>query len=565
MQGLESGRHGLPDVSSGSIELHYLMFVPNPSQEGPMSHAMREHWKHRRRKEDKKIERSRAGPLLRPVEPQDNNNGCDRQMDNHRENAPNATARPKELQIMFVPNFSNQGVRSHAMRAHWKHRRRKGQKKIERPEPRPLLPHMILQDRDNGHDTETDDRQGKVPGAVEAAQPCPYSVPENQEVDLGTHAQCLIQNDTLGQNPGNSWDIGWNLDPFHLFPVHLTSSQKRIFHHWLNVHTILRLGDWPIADCINDVWIPLVFSNVSAFNTLLACSAAHLSSLNEAIQPTEALMFKAQAMRIINLWLGDPVQALEDKTFLAVSKIITFERRWGSEYEWNIHHDGLQKMLFLRGGLSTFDGNKPLKHFLSLILLLARPSWFGCTNFLPRVIVHPIWPILESSGWEIADVNTPRDLWLYTLTQEISTLSVLEGCDSYTALPAVVLLLRRSAQEDSQLSTNFVYISCLIVLIIIICDVKVAKEGYRATQPLDGDFDDLLPLDRFLESERHTWYDSIAGLHAVFFGSSRDISIFLQRSYWVETEDIFGGHWNANARIGFVGLLLSNLNRVMGL
>ena len=39
----------------------------------------------------------------------------------------------------------------------------------------------------------------------------------------------------------------------------------------------------------------------------------------------EALQYKAQAVKILNQWLNDPVQSLSNDAFAAVVRLLTFE------------------------------------------------------------------------------------------------------------------------------------------------------------------------------------------------------------------------------------------------
>lgn len=89
--------------------------------------------------------------------------------------------------------------------------------------------------------------------------------------------------------------------------------------------------DIPSFNPMKDVWFPLDLSNASSFNAIMAHSAAHLSHLYAGTSPgrgtnsSDALKFKAEAVRILHEWLSDPEKALSYDAFAAVIRLLTFE------------------------------------------------------------------------------------------------------------------------------------------------------------------------------------------------------------------------------------------------
>lgn len=88
-----------------------------------------------------------------------------------------------------------------------------------------------------------------------------------------------------------------------------------------------------IFNPMRDVWFPLDLSNAASFNAIMAHSAAHLAHYYGGTNPTsgtnsaEALKFKADAVGILNHWLNDPRKTLDNDTFAAAVRILTFEVR----------------------------------------------------------------------------------------------------------------------------------------------------------------------------------------------------------------------------------------------
>ncbi|CAM1509733.1 Fc.00g000680.m01.CDS01 [Cosmosporella sp. VM-42] len=73
----------------------------------------------------------------------------------------------------------------------------------------------------------------------------------------------------------------------------------------------------------------------------MAHSAAHLARMRGFTQSREALKVKVEAVRIIKHWMNDPELALGDDVLAALLRLLTYERYWGTEAEWRIHHNGL--------------------------------------------------------------------------------------------------------------------------------------------------------------------------------------------------------------------------------
>lgn len=76
---------------------------------------------------------------------------------------------------------------------------------------------------------------------------------------------------------------------------------------------------------MRDVWLPLDLSNAASFNAIMAHSAAHLARMQGFRASAEALKFKAEAMRIVSVWMKDKDLALSDEVFAAVLRLLTYE------------------------------------------------------------------------------------------------------------------------------------------------------------------------------------------------------------------------------------------------
>ncbi|KAK9364981.1 hypothetical protein V1509DRAFT_612987 [Lipomyces kononenkoae] len=117
------------------------------------------------------------------------------------------------------------------------------------------------------------------------------------------------------------------VDPFDTCPVKLTSQHQKLLHHWLSIHATMMLEEVSIGSFnpMRDISFPLDLSNASSFNTLMAHSAAHLAHSQGATDSPDALTYKAEALRILNIWFNDPLNSLSDDAFAAVVRLLTFE------------------------------------------------------------------------------------------------------------------------------------------------------------------------------------------------------------------------------------------------
>ena len=89
----------------------------------------------------------------------------------------------------------------------------------------------------------------------------------------------------------------------------------------------MMFSDGPVSafNPMRDVWFPLDLSNAASFNAIMAHAAAHLARMQGRRFSMEALKFKAEAMRILGLWMSDERLALSDDVLAAVLRLLTYE------------------------------------------------------------------------------------------------------------------------------------------------------------------------------------------------------------------------------------------------
>ncbi|KAJ0156648.1 Heterokaryon incompatibility protein 6, OR allele [Fusarium oxysporum f. sp. albedinis] len=273
-----------------------------------------------------------------------------------------------QKEFAFVQNESNKReLRSHAMREHWKNRRQtinEEKQKRQKRTQHTLLPTPKTQSTMSDENSESSSSVLNTNASSDTAL-----IPNNErQSDLeGIPYQILSGvNLALGSS---------RLDPFDQLPMKLSVIHHKLLHHWFSAHAAMTFGPSPDGafSPMRDVWLPLDLSNPASFNALMALSAAHLSRMQGFSQSEVALEFKSEAVRIVQLWMQDPERAVSDNVLAAILRLLTFERYWGTEAEWIIHHKGLMNLLEARGGIAALSSNWRLE----LTTFLTAHSYFG--------------------------------------------------------------------------------------------------------------------------------------------------------------------------------------------
>jgi hypothetical protein len=82
---------------------------------------------------------------------------------------------------------------------------------------------------------------------------------------------------------------------------------------------------------VRGVWFPLDISNASSFNLLMAHSASQMAYVHTKASPwrmkyyIDALTYKTEAIKLLNVWMSDSQMAICDNAFAAVLRLLTFE------------------------------------------------------------------------------------------------------------------------------------------------------------------------------------------------------------------------------------------------
>ncbi|KOC09041.1 hypothetical protein COH20_004729 [Aspergillus flavus] len=421
-------------------------------------------------------------------------------------------------QFEFVLEKDQPGIRSHAMRQFWRQKQAIAKEDPSdvtsagrRLYPRTLMPNDGIQTYSQFEGLKEFRQQ------MSALQPKDHgagsaNAGKGNAETLGIPAQILS---------GIRHALEFvNCDPFHTFPVTLTAQHRKLLYHWLSTHTSGMSVALPHAafDPIREVWLPLDLSNSASFNATMAHAAAHLAYLHGELASPEALRYKTEAISIITKWLDDPEQALRNETLVSVVRLLMFEKYWGIDGQWEVHRDGLQRLINARGGLSALRGDWRVELVVFFAFFIA-----GSPRCEPTTHV-----------WELSDHFTPTALHpTLQLTVDRHRSKVVESLQIYPAVYDATILLYNSFHqapepeilaEPSELSTR--RLKCLVFLSVIF-----QESVYSSVSTLGGGFNidcsftnQLVALDESLAKYHHRWQGEVDILHAILFGDFCDLN-----------------------------------------
>ncbi|KAI8713776.1 hypothetical protein NCS52_01223200 [Fusarium sp. LHS14.1] len=417
------------------------------------------------------------------------------------------------------------------MREHWRqHRHKKDLAKRQR-EHRPQ--HVLL----------------PTPSTSEATD----SQPSTETTDTGTDSSILTgggmfdpamfetdMDSMMNGVPGQAMS-GMNLalgsarlDPFDQFPVQLTTQHHKLLHLWLSTYATMMFDDVhsQAFNPMRDVWCPLDLSNAASFNAIMAHSAAHLAGMQGLRQSKEALKFKAEAVRIVQVWMDDPQRALSDDVLAAVLRLLTYERYWGTEAEWHVHYNGLSNLIQARGGIEALQSNWRLGLTTFLVSLMSKPSWFDCSNQIEELSSQHLDAHLHPILGDTVNLHRIRCLWLLSFVQDVGTFRVnspdvyAHGTSQYPAIQEALGLLKQHLRQNEAGSIRqhvctkpeFTRLACLFFICILL---QQSTSNFSPASDLSGhrSYDAQLVsyLNMFLDSGRPQWHGSIDNLYAALF------------------------------------------------
>ncbi|ETS75108.1 hypothetical protein PFICI_13592 [Pestalotiopsis fici W106-1] len=453
----------------------------------------------------------------------------------------NAPGNTSDTSFMFVPQRLSKQARSHAMKEHWKQRRRDKRNREEASTNgestsskvrRLIFPKLATQESTNSTTSSSHRSQPSGSGSNNVTPPAPQppTATRPQPVLPGIPEQAL-------RGMSQVLSCG-HLDPFDAFPIKLSPEHHKLIHHFLCIHAAMVFDGNPTKSFnpLLDVWLPLDLSNAAAFNALMANSAAHLSMMQGKRYSPESLHFKNEALRIIGEWLTESSGAPSDEVIAAVLRMMTYERQWGSETEWLTHRKGIDSMIDARGGIETLRHNWRLQLVFYLISLMSRPSWFYSYNEIDNLSLNTDSALVLGSATNLHNI---RCLWLLSIVQDTRTFmdrfreQFNNGLSNLSGIQAAVLLIQMqmlepgqdegtSQQTLDQARSEHIRLSCLFFICVLLQTTAPTNPtasnmtGKDLLLPLSGD-EAPYRLNDFLLVHDLEWQYSLPDLHRLLF------------------------------------------------
>ncbi|TGJ84174.1 hypothetical protein E0Z10_g4606 [Xylaria hypoxylon] len=468
------------------------------------------------------------------------------------------------ISYTFVTEDNSREGRSHAIRAHWRQRRhrmemqRREREEQEQRPPRAILPDIVSSSDDAGpsqippiSESQLHFRENLDEEVADSSDENPIDPPvPSSEIPSGMlegiPAQALSKmNIALGTS---------RLDPFDRFPVQLTSKHHRLLHHWLstfagmmfNIHT-------STFNPMRDVWFPLDLSNAASFNAIMAHSAAHLARMQGFPVSNEAVRFKVEAVRIVQIWARDPALALSDDTIAAILRLLSFE------------------IIEARGGIATLQSNWRLEITTFLVTLMTKPSWFDSSNQLREISQQSMatHPVLGQLG----NLYKTRCLWLLSFMQDIRTFMghspeiYNHGLAHYAFIRDALLVVKSDLylpDEDAQAEGDInererIRLACLFYICVML-QGPVSQSDSGDPGPMDFHHSySITSFDQCLARNYAQWQGSIQNLfQCLFHGAIAAETPPSKLHYALDLTNILGS-MSAEARRGVERCMLQIL------
>ncbi|KAJ5088407.1 hypothetical protein N7456_012023, partial [Penicillium angulare] len=156
---------------------------------------------------------------------------------------------------------------------------------------------------------------------------------------------------------------GLRVDPFQSYPVSTQTWTPLLVDHYL-IHMAV---DIPELDqpgnrgLLRTSWFPLVMTEPALFSVIMLLAASHYASLQEkpSTMKMDLLGLRSEAITSINNRLEHyhGPDFIHDALIGAIAKMASYEAMFGSLENYNIHMQGLERIIGIRGGLNSLGLN----------------------------------------------------------------------------------------------------------------------------------------------------------------------------------------------------------------
>ncbi|KAH6715632.1 hypothetical protein BKA61DRAFT_605001 [Leptodontidium sp. MPI-SDFR-AT-0119] len=150
-------------------------------------------------------------------------------------------------------------------------------------------------------------------------------------------------------------------DPFVAYPVEITEQRQRI----LDCVFDSRVGT---LKPYRDAYYFIARDDASAFHQFLANAALHRTlyiSEGKILRSHEATAFHYKALQLANRKIGNIEERVSDGMIATALIMAAYNHILLDLEAWNMHMDGIEKILNLRGGIETLNSNMRLRLLVS--------------------------------------------------------------------------------------------------------------------------------------------------------------------------------------------------------
>lgn len=157
-------------------------------------------------------------------------------------------------------------------------------------------------------------------------------------------------------------------DPFNAMPIAgCARYTSHVLNHFVSVMALnclpvdLGSGENPLTK----TWLPYALQDSTLFLATVTFAVTHLEILSGNYKSPRTLLHKGKLIKALNAKLGDRKYALSNETIGAVAMLAAMESFLGNCKELRVHMNGLQRMVYMRGGLHSLGWDGVLRMFIS--------------------------------------------------------------------------------------------------------------------------------------------------------------------------------------------------------
>lgn len=157
-------------------------------------------------------------------------------------------------------------------------------------------------------------------------------------------------------------------DPFNAMPIASCNNYNGyILNHFASVIALscLPVDQGKDQNPLTKIWLPYALQDSTLLLTTLTFAQAHLEILSGDCKSQRILLRKGDSIKAVNAKLGDREHALSNETIGSVAMLAAMESILGNYKEFQIHINGLQRMVYMRGGLQSLGWDGVLHMFIA--------------------------------------------------------------------------------------------------------------------------------------------------------------------------------------------------------